>query len=446
MRRWFLGKPKKGVKLTEAERSFNERIQLLRDALCDSDLCPHAEGQYCGCYVMDAFDTYMIYRTLTTGSTGYDSCAYRVDYTIDDAGKVTLGTTPAEVLPTMTYPNAPAETGDMAEAALLTDCVPLCEAALSEAAAQVKLIAPGWGSSGYYSKETLRKAAPVFKAGTKMFWNHQTAAEEAARPEGDLNHLAGELIEDASYREDLPSGPGLYAKAKIFERFTGAVRDLKDSIGASIRAYGKSRMGEAEGQRGPLIEEITSAKSVDFVTVPGAGGKILQLFEAAGRVPVRESQKTGEENTMNEEQIKALVESAVKPIRDDNAALRTDNARLREAMAINTARQFAEARLKTISLPDVTRARLAEALCGNPPMKDGALDTAAFTAVIDEAAKAEAAYLQSVTGAGSVRGIGVREAAAAPKPEEVKARLAEGFKALGLGEVGIAAAVEGRAA
>jgi hypothetical protein len=436
MKRWYLAKPKR-AKMTEAERSFADRLRLLNDALCDSHLCPHAEGAYCGCSVIDVFDAYLIYRN------GYESCAYRVDYKIGEDGTVTLGSAPVEVLPTMTYPDAPPEPGDMAEA-LRTDCVPLREAALSEAAtANLKLIQPGWGSSGYYGKETLRRAASVFAKGTKMFWNHQTAAEEAARPEGNLDHLAAELTEDASWQDNGPAGPGLYAKAKVFERFASAVKDLKDSIGVSIRAFGKAKTGEAEGRTGPIIEEISSAKSVDFVTVPGAGGQILQLFEAAGRLPVRETNR--KETEMTEEQIKALVESAVAPIRTENAALRTDNARLREAMTITSARAFAEVKLKTVALPDVTRSRLVEALSSNPPMKDGALDAAAFATAIEEAAKAEAAYLQAVTGAGQVRGVGAREAAQ-PKPEETRAELLASFRALGLTETGALAAIEGRAA
>lgn len=436
MKRWWkLVLPKK-AKLTEAERSFSDRMRLLRDALCDSDLCPHAD--YCSCFVMDVFDTYMVY------STGYGGEAYRVEYSIADDGTVTLGTNPVEVLPTMTYPDAPAEPeDDMMAEAFRTDCVPLREAALSEAAtADLKLIQPGWGSSGYYSKDTLRSAAKHFTKGLQMFWNHQTAAEEAARPEGDLDHLAAELIEDSAYRENGPAGPGLYARARVFDRFAGAVKDLKDSIGVSIRAYGKAEAGEAEGRKGPVIKEITAAKSVDFVTVPGAGGRILQLFESAGRVPVQVSER--EENQMTEEQIRALVESGIAPIRAENAALRQDNARLREAMAIGTASEFARKRLNTISLPQITRDRLVESLSGNPPLKDGVLDTAAFTAQIDEAAKREAEYLQAI-GGGVVRGVGVREAAAID-PAKSQADMVAGFRALGLSEAGAIAAAEGRAA
>lgn len=444
-KRWFLSFPKRKTKLSEAERSFSDRTRLLCDALCDSELCPHEEGMYCGCSVMDVFDTYMIYRT------GYDSSAYRVDYTIADDGSVTLGTTPVEVLPTMTYPDAPAEPGEgdgmMERGELLTDCVPLKEAALSEAAtAQIKLIAPGWGSSGYYSKETLRKAAPVFSKGTKMFWNHQTAAEEASRPEGDLNNLAGELLEDATYREDGSAGPGLYAKARVFDRFKDAVRDLKDSIGVSIRAYGKAETGEAEGRKGPCIKEITAAKSVDYVTVPGAGGKALELFESAGRVSAKSERV--KENSMNEEQIKALMEARVKPLEaqiasltTENAALKTDAARLREAMALNTARDFAVKRLATINLPVPTRARLAESLALNPPTNANGLDVEAFAKQIDEAAKREAEYLASL-GGGVVRGLGAVQESSAVEVKE--ADLVASFVALGMSESAAKIAAGGR--
>lgn len=455
------------LNLREAERTFSNRLALLRDALTDSDLCPHDEGEYCSCYVMDAFDTSMVYSS--------DGETYRVDYTIADDGAVTLGADPVEVIPTMTYPDAPADPAeDMPESKrpvvfTPTDIkvvasqheagkpitppmefrsfVPLVESALSESAtAHLKLIQPGWGSSGYYPSSTLKAAASAFPKGTKMFWNHQTAAEEASRPEGNLDHLAAELTEDSAYREDGPAGPGLYAKAKVFDRYKGAVNDLKDSIGVSIRAYGLSKAGEAEGRKGPIIEKITGSKSVDFVTVPGAGGQILNLFEAAGRVPQPPIFK--ENNEMTEEQIKALVEAAVKPLRDENAALKTeaatlktDTSRLRESLALSAARTFAATKLKTITMPDATRARLTESLALNPPLKDGALDTAAFTTAIEAAAKSEVEYLQNIGGMGRVQGMGASTSTA---PEVKEADLIAGFVGMGMSEAAAKVAAAGR--
>ena len=66
----------------------------------------------------------------------------------------------------------------------------------------------GRGTSGYYPAEVLERDGPkVFPAGTKNFWNHQTDAEEAARPEGDLRDLASVLTEDAHFENNGPTGP-----------------------------------------------------------------------------------------------------------------------------------------------------------------------------------------------------------------------------------------------
>ena len=161
--------------------------------------------------------------------------------------------------------------------------------------APIKLIAPGWGSSGYYPAEVLERDGPtLFRAGTKMYWDHPTVSEEMERPEGSLRNLAAVLISDARWDGQGVEGPGLYADAKIFEGYQSAVNEMAPHIGVSIRASGRATQGEAEGRRGPIIQALTAAASVDFVTEPGAGGRILQLFEAARPTTVREARNVGE--------------------------------------------------------------------------------------------------------------------------------------------------------
>jgi len=144
-----------------------------------------------------------------------------------------------------------------------------------------KLISPGWGTSGYYSTQVLKEDGPkVFTSGLKMYWNHPTKHEEQQRPEGDLRYLAAELTSDAEYMENGPEGPGLYANGKIFEQYKEPIKDMAEHIGLSIRAGGETSPGEAEGRRGPIVEKISYAKSVDFVTEAGAGGEIVELFES----------------------------------------------------------------------------------------------------------------------------------------------------------------------
>ena len=288
---------------------------------------------------------------------------------------------------------------EAAEIEMGGDVVALQEGAVrKDGSITVKVIQPGWGSSGYYPPEVLeRDGGKVFTKGTKMFWDHATPSQEADRPEGELDRLAGEFVTDAAWNEDGKAGPGLYADAKVFGRYRDAVAELAPHIGVSIRAMGKAKEGEADGKRGPVIQSFTAARSVDFVTTPGAGGKILSLFEAARQA---------------REETKVTEEQAVK-LTAENEALRGEIATLRQALVMREAVEFVEQQLATYELPDAARKRLLEALAAQPAMADGALDRETYQAQIEERAKAELAYIATLTGAGQIRGLG---AAPAPRP------------------------------
>jgi hypothetical protein len=81
-------------------------------------------------------------------------------------------------------------------------------------------------------------------------------------------------------------------------------------------------------------------------------------------------------------------------------------------------------------------------------VKDGALDREAFAALVEAAAKDEAVYLATATGAGRVAGFGFTgdplAEAKAPTAEETTASLTESFKALGLSDDIAATAAKGR--
>lgn len=350
--------------------------------------------------------------------------------------------------------------------------MPLMEKAVRrDGTIPIKIIAPGWGSSGYYPAEVLERDGPkIFTKGTKMYWNHQTMQEEAERPEGDLRNLAAELATDARWQANGAAGAGLYADAKVFEGYKSAVDDLAGHIGVSIRAYGKAQRGMAEGREGAIVMQLNDKKSIDFVTAPGAGGQILSLFEAARTPPLApprlgtngEGNETGrvvekksttvsvesdhhEENkNMNEEQIKALVESHAAQQKQIDAVV-TENARMKEALAFREARDVVATALNKRALPDATRARLLESLQKKAPMKEGALDVAAFETLITEAIKAESDYLATVLGAGNIRGMG--ESAHEDEEQDdakVKDELEEAFAGIGLSEAGAKIAARGR--
>lgn len=321
---------------------------------------------------------------------------------------------------------------DAGEAAILGDFIPLTEAAVrSDGTALIKLIAPGWGASGYYSPEVLKRDGPkIFKAGTFGYWDHPTATEEAERPEGSLSRLASKLVSDARWQDHGPAGAGLYADAQVFGPFKDAVNELAGSIGVSIRAAGRATRGEAEGRKGQLIEELVSARSVDWVTVPGAGGKVISIFEAARATPRAQAEQPEEKPKMTDEERAALT-----ALQQELATAKTEAARLREALLLRDAREAVGAQLSaTNSLPTVTRTRLLEQASANPPVAaDGTLDRAALTATVASAIATEQAYLSEAAGygAGQVRGMG-SGAATPPAAVDVTAKLKEAFGALGL--------------
>lgn len=147
---------------------------------------------------------------------------------------------------------------------------------------RMKIIAPGWGSSGYYPAEVLESYGPsVFQKGLHMYVDHPTASEDYERPERSVRDLAGVLESDAVWDANGPAGPGLYADIKVFSAFVPMMVEAADHIGVSIRASGTVSQGVREGREGLIIESITRAESVDFVTKAGAGGRIMELVESA---------------------------------------------------------------------------------------------------------------------------------------------------------------------
>lgn len=321
------------------------------------------------------------------------------------------------------------EAQDLATAEL----IPLQEAALDgNGTALIKLIQPGWGSSGYYPAAVLRRDGPqVFKAGTKMFWNHPTRTEEAERPEGSLNDLASELVEDARYLDDTdaPRGAGLYAPVKVFGPYRAAVRDLAAHIGTSIRASGKARPGEAEGRTGPIIERIVAAQSVDYVTTPGAGGEIVALFEAARPAPASQEDPPMPDDTTLTEAVGAL------------RRLEAQNQQLQAELLRQQASSYRDTKIAALGLPVPVAARVRESVGAAAPTVEGqplALDTTAFDKLIESAANREILYAQALAPTGTITGMGGAGGWGAsrtePTLEDLQGQTAALFGELGLSE------------
>jgi len=292
-----------------------------------------------------------------------------------------------------------------------------------------------------------------------MFVDHQTPREEAERPEGSLKDLAGEFVSDARWNPSHPQGPGLYADAKVFEHWRPFIEELAPNIGVSIRASGRAKPGEVEGKRVPVIEELVSARSVDFVTSPGAGGQIMTLFESA-RARAQQAITNGGEGDVDEIKIQEAVaareaaETKLREATDKITALEAEKAtsaaelaRLKEGELQRQAAGLVDELLpKQVEgiIPgvwDLTRARLAEALPAQVVVKDGALDKDATKEIIEKAVKDEMTYLAKITESGKVRNLGAGPAST--DAETIKA-LEESFRGLGLSESAAKIAAVGR--
>gem|GEM_PF-2354579 len=271
------------------------------------------------------------------------------------------------------------------ESAATLETIKLTEA---KADYEIKLIAPGAGSSAFYPKEVLQRDGPkVFKAGTHVYLNHQTAAEEAARPEGDVRNLAGVLTTNAAYQEAHAKGPGLYARMKVFQDHAQTVEEKAPHVGMSIRASGIAESGKTREGR-PVLKELTSAESVDVVTRAGAGGMILSESARAAN---------SQEVEMTEADVKRLVESAV------TAA----TSPLRERAVKGDAIVAANRVLAPLALNEAAKQFIIEnVLRGSLPLKEGDLDEAKFGELVTAEAKRVGAVLGREIG---VRGMGVAE-------------------------------------
>lgn len=364
-------------------------------------------------------------RVVYEGSNGR---TYQRSYVVDaESGKATLGE-PVEVVGQLVWTPVGEAAHDPMGYIEASELVPLVEGRLGpDGRVPIRIIKPGWGSSGYYPAEVLRRDGPrVFTKGMHMYWDHPTKAEERERPEGSLKNLAAVLASDATYRENGPAGPGLYAEAEVFSPYRKAVEELAPHIGVSIRALGRARPGEADGRQGLLVERIAGAKSIDFVTQPGAGGRVLELFEAAGRGAW--SQEGGEAEMENEKLVERLT------------ALEAENTRLVEAMRLREARDLVREQLAKSGLPQLAQARLLERLAGQAPKaQDGSLDRAALGSLVEAAVKEERAYLAGIAGQGA-RIVGMGDS----QSTDGHTMLVEAFKRAGLSEKEAALAAAGR--
>lgn len=412
--------------LFEAEMSDNDRRTALEQAIQAAIPRGDSDGYI---WVMDVFEDTFVYEDNRTSAPGL----YRRSYVMDEGGSVTLGSPTKVSRQTLYVPVNEAQKpavwmrgleilsglfkSETNESELGGSYVDLLEASVGDDnTVPIKIIEPGWGQSGYYSEEVLKRDGPkVYTEGTQMYLDHPTESEKIDRPERSVRDLVGTLATDGRWEANGADGPGIYADAKVVQPFADSLPELAPMIGISHRTSGLVEQGEADGQEGRIVTEMTKTHSVDFVTKAGAGGKVLELMES---VRDRISGKPKEADMPTETELKeaqAATTAAQKEVADLKEAggkRETELARLQETALLSEATTVAtEALGKVENLPEAAQKRLVETLAKTPPVvKDGdragQLDCEAYATAIEEAAKAEVAYFAELTESGKIKGMG----------------------------------------
>lgn len=273
---------------------------------------------------------------------------------------------------------------------------------LGEGKYRIRIIVPGVGSSGVYTAENLAESVHLFKAGTEMFIDHPTESEEWDRPERSIRDYAGVFLEDATVGDD----GALYAVCKVFSSVNDIIKDKWEHIGVSINAWCSIPINEDR-----IVPVFDGVRSVDFVTLPGAGGAIVDLLES-NRIKTTISNKEGVMDTELKNRFDSL-ETAVEDIMrivqglekdkksEDKPEEEADN-RKNEAAAMEAGEKIAESGLPAVAAERVRKAVL-----------DGA--------DVEDAIEAEREY---------IKGAVVKEAAP-QKDETNETSLKESFKKIG---------------
>ena len=422
-------------------------MEAVQDSISKALNDKNVQG-FCGCSnVPERSDR--DWSTLSLRATGLDgTCLVRcyhcdglwlANYVKDDQGNIVFSNIkPAQEISQIIVASESdhGAGGDDEEISIEESAVALRESAAIDENGIIQdacIIQPGWGSSGYYSAAMLAKEAAKF-AKAQMFVDHPTAAEEAQRPEGTLTRLAGVVAGTPVFKESGWKGPGLYGPVKVFSDHRESLTEKAPYIGLSINASGMARPGTVDGRSGRIVESFTKVRSVDFVTLAGAGGALMPLLESAREqsaakskinlssltlerlrearpdlfgaieVEIKESEKK-ELNQLDEKELTALKESLQEKdtvIKEQSKKL----AKLEEKEMLREAERVVTKLVEAAKLPNVTKKRLRHDCIETPLTEAGELDTKKLTESVNAIIAQEIADFAEISGSGRVSGMG----------------------------------------
>jgi len=266
----------------------------------------------------------------------------------------------------------------------------LVEAAAGDAPSplvmEIAIIQPGFGNqkdNHYYPKEVLARDAGVF-VGSKMYETDHRPEEKSNRTwVSTVESITGFTETGAPIGRVVVHDPGFAERAKNLN-----AAGLLSKLECSILANGRARKGMAEGKTANVVEAITEAHSVDWVTRAGAGGHAMRLAETATGGTMPEDKKPTE--TAVAEGQKPADPTATQTAGAAQTVVIQESAPAAAPVAPAPqvlAEADVKAELTKTNLPAAAQTRLAAR-------------TYADEKALQEAIDGEIAYLKEITGSG----------------------------------------------
>jgi hypothetical protein len=197
----------------------------------------------------------------------------------------------------------------------------------------VAIIQPGWGNSKdghYYPSETLRRDSAAVFPGIKMHESDHRDDEKSTRT------WVSTVDEITGFTEGgAPIGRVIVHDKGFAERILALnAAGMLGKMECSILGTGKVRKGEIDGRKGKIVEAITNARNVDWVTRAGAGGRALNLAEMSGGDDMSEEhqeQEQVQEEKAQEAEVTMLSEDTVTAILSESTLPDAARAKLQAA-------------------------------------------------------------------------------------------------------------------
>lgn len=281
----------------------------------------------------------------------------------------------------------------------------------------VMLIQAGLSKNGkYYPPETLKKAAHLFE-GVFCYADHATEEEDRVRPERSVRDKVGVFrgVKFGQFQVGDQLVEGLGGRFKVMDRqvretlLEAQRMDEPEFLGFSIDAFGPVTKKLHEGRMVGWVKDITKVRSVDMVTDPAAGGRVMRLVASNAPGKEHEIMETEEITrlateataTALREALPGLVTSLQEALKPTVAAPVVDDetkaavAELREGNRLRAQESVIDAALREATgLSEVGKARIRVQLVDTSKRRD--LDPEEVGAALREALDYEAALNPSL--------------------------------------------------